>query len=68
MPGGLMNLILCATQDVYTTSTPKIELFEVMYRRHLNFAELQNEFVKFADTYTNEDADVIVIAIDTIII
>ena len=38
MAGGLMQLVAYGAQDVYLTGDPKVTFFQVVYRRHTNFA------------------------------
>lgn len=42
MGGGLIQLAIYGTQDIFLTGTPQITFFKVVYRRHTNFAK---EFV-----------------------
>jgi len=38
MAGGLVQLAVYGTQDIFLTSTPQITFFKIVYRRHTNFA------------------------------
>lgn len=38
MPGGLMQLAVYGTQDIFLTGSPQITFFKIIYRRHTNFA------------------------------
>lgn len=38
MAGGLVQLTVYGTQDIFLTGTPEITFFKVSYRRHTNFA------------------------------
>lgn len=38
MAGGLIQLAVYGTQDIFLTGTPQITFFKVVYKRHTNFA------------------------------
>lgn len=38
MGGGLMQLVIYGSQDVYLTGNPQVTFFKVVYRRHTNFS------------------------------
>jgi hypothetical protein len=38
MAGGLIQLAVYGTQDVFLTGTPQISFFKIVYRRHTNFS------------------------------
>ena len=38
MAGGLVQLIVYGSQDIFLTGTPQITFFKILYRRHTNFA------------------------------
>jgi hypothetical protein len=38
MAGGLVQLIIYGTQDIFLTGSPQITFFKICYRRHTNFA------------------------------
>uniref|UniRef100_A0A6C0C9S3 Major capsid protein N-terminal domain-containing protein n=1 Tax=viral metagenome TaxID=1070528 RepID=A0A6C0C9S3_9ZZZZ len=47
MPGGIIQLAVYGTQDIFLTGTPQITFFKTVYRRYTNFAveSLQQFFV-----------------------
>jgi hypothetical protein len=47
MAGGLMQLTVYGTQDIFLTGTPQITFFRMVYRRHTNFAlePIQQHFI-----------------------
>lgn len=38
MTGGLLQIAVYGTQDIFLTGTPQITFFKIVYRRHTNFA------------------------------
>lgn len=38
MAGGIVQLAVYGTQDIFLTGTPQITFFKIVYRRHTNFA------------------------------
>ncbi len=38
MPGGIIQMAVYGSQDIYLTGTPQITFFKIVYRRHTNFA------------------------------
>jgi len=38
MPGGLVQLAIYGSQDIFLTGTPQITFFKIVYRRYTNFA------------------------------
>src|ERR1700689_2386943 len=46
MAGGLIQLAIYGTQDIFLTGTPQITFFKVVYRRYTNFAieSIQQQF------------------------
>lgn len=38
MPGGLVQLVVYGSQDIFLTGDPQITFFKLVYRRHTNFA------------------------------
>jgi hypothetical protein len=38
MPGGLMQLVARGQQDIYTTGSPTMSYFQLVYKKHTNFS------------------------------
>jgi hypothetical protein len=51
MGGGLIQLAIYGTQDIFLTGTPQITFFKIIYRRHTNFAmeSIQQHFIGVAN-------------------
>ena len=47
MAGGLIQLAVYGSQDIFLTGTPQITFFKIVYRRHTNFAleSIQQHFI-----------------------
>lgn len=51
MTGGIVQLAVYGTQDIFLTGTPQITFFKVVYRRHTNFSteSIQQHFISMAN-------------------
>lgn len=49
MAGGLLQLVIYGSQDLFLTGNPEITFFKIVYRRHTNFA-IESIRVPFDDT------------------
>lgn len=49
MAGGLLNIVIYGSQDLYLTGTPEITHFKIVYRRHTNFS-VESIRINFEDT------------------
>jgi hypothetical protein len=47
MPGGIIQIAVYGSQDIFLTGTPQITFFKIVYRRYTNFAieQIQQQFV-----------------------
>ena len=47
MPGGIIQIAVYGSQDLFLTGTPQITFFKLVYRRHTNFAieQIQQQFI-----------------------
>ena len=59
MPGGLLQLKSCGSQDIFLTSNPTITFFKIVYRRHTNFATIIRT-VDIPDIKLDDSADVVI--------
>lgn len=49
MPGGLINIAVYGSQDLFLTGTPEITHFKVVYRRYTNFS-VESKVINFETT------------------
>jgi hypothetical protein len=49
MAGGLLNIVISGSQDLYLTGTPEITHFKVIYRRYTNFS-VESIRINFEDS------------------
>lgn len=51
MGGGIVQIAIYGTQDIFLTGTPQITFFKIVYRRHTNFAKefSQQHFIGVSD-------------------
>lgn len=51
MAGGLIQIAVYGTQDIFLTGSPQITFFKIVYRRHTNFAieSIQQHFLGMAN-------------------